>query len=251
MNKGAARITYLYNSGFAVETLNHMLIFDYCLTIPAGNQKKLTSGVITHEELDAKPNVTVFVSHGHKDHFNAAILRWYVKHKNIRYVFSDDIPMADSVILLNACKKITIDDMRISAFPSTDVGISILVEVDGLSIFHAGDLNLWHSKMESMDEESSFAFKKAKYAFMKALIPIREHKMDIAFFPVDPRIGPGYDVGALYFAEHFRPKYFVPMHFGENYEVCQYFFDKVHSLGIDVAHIEARGQQFIYQKDET
>lgn len=251
MHTGMARITYLYNSGFAVETFGQLLIFDYCLTVPISDEKRLISGVVGHEDLTGKTSVTVLVSHGHRDHFNAAILRWRVKHKNISYVFSDDIPADGSAVLMGAGETITTSEVQIRTFPSTDIGVSFLVEADGLSIFHAGDLNLWHPKVESTEEEASYNFKKAKYAFLKALEPLRGHSIDIAFFPVDPRIGPGYDAGALYFAQCFKPKLFVPMHFGENYEVCRCFSTKVNALGMKVLHIEARGQQFEYHKGEV
>lgn len=33
--------------------------------------------------------------------------------------------------------------MKVKAFDSTDEGLSYLVEMDGIRIFHAGDLNNW------------------------------------------------------------------------------------------------------------
>ena len=51
-------------------------------------------------------------------------------------------------------------DVYVKAYGSTDIGISFLVKVDGLTIFHAGDLNWWHWKEDSLEEqlvaESSF-----------------------------------------------------------------------------------------------
>ncbi|MEI3154718.1 MAG: hypothetical protein V8S95_06185 [Odoribacter sp.] len=43
--------------------------------------------------------------------------------------------------------------MRIKAFGSTDIGISFLIDIDNIRIFHAGDLNNWHWEEESTPEE--------------------------------------------------------------------------------------------------
>ena len=41
-------------------------------------------------------------------------------------------------------KNLSLKGVKIKAFGSTDIGISFLVSVDGVDIFHAGDLNWWH-----------------------------------------------------------------------------------------------------------
>lgn len=249
MSSKIARITYLYNSGFSVETENQLLIFDYCLMNSAKEQKRLTTGVVGKEDLMSKPSVTVFASHGHKDHFNAAVLRWRVRHKNIIYIFSDDIPANKEAILMKSGDSVTLQGMRVSAFPSTDIGVSFLVETEGLAIFHAGDLNLWSPRPST--EEASLTFKKAKFAYLKVLKHIYCHTIDIAFFPVDPRIGPGYETGALYFAQYFKPRLFVPMHFGNNYDACQVFSAKNNFPGMEVFRIQMRGQQYEYCRENA
>ena len=40
-----------------------------------------------------------------------------------------------------------------------------------------------------------------------------KQKIDVAFFPVDPRQGSMYDAGAGYFIMTVKPKVFIPMHF--------------------------------------
>lgn len=253
MPAGAARITYLYHSGFAVETDEQLIIFDYCLnTLVNDERRQLTSGVVSLGDLLSKPSVHVFASHGHNDHFNASILRWSHKRKDITYVLSDDITIGKSAIHLAANNSVSIPGMKISTFPSTDVGVSFLVETENLSIFHAGDLNLWHGHKGDLDtEEDRFAFRKAKFAFSRALESIRGKHIDITFFPVDPRIGIGYDTGAIYFARLLKPKLFVPMHFGESYDICETFSSRVNVPGMKVFCISARGQQFEYRQGEV
>lgn len=242
-------ITYLYNSGFAVEIGERFLLFDYFLDSPIGESRKLTAGVVSPEDFAVKKSVTVFVSHSHYDHFNAKILRWRYKRKDINYILSTDINMGKYAIHLAPGDVTEVSGMKISAFSSSDDGVCYLVEVDGVSIFHAGDLNLWHRKLDSKDEKdmlTKFAYRKAKFAFLYALKSIQGHKIDIAFFPLDPRIGPGYDVGAIQFAMIFKPKLFVPMHFSERYDVCETLLNKEILPKMKVFCIGARGQQYMY-----
>lgn len=44
-------------------------------------------------------------------------------------------------------------NIRIEAFGSTDVGISFLIDLQGIRLFHAGDLNNWHWSEESTPQE--------------------------------------------------------------------------------------------------
>ena len=73
--KSEAEIWYLYNSGFAVKTANHFLIFDYYLDSAKGNERCLENGVINTNEIKDL-DVIVFVSHKHPDHFNPLIFDW-------------------------------------------------------------------------------------------------------------------------------------------------------------------------------
>lgn len=246
MINNSAQITYLYNSGFTVEIGDQLLIFDYCLMCPKDGCERLTSGVVGKKDIESKTSVIVFVSHGHKDHFNAAILKWGYKYKNVTYVFSDDIPACEKTITMRAGDSISVNNTKISAFPSTDIGVSFLVEIANFSIFHAGDLNLWTPKPN--DNESVLKYRQAKFAYMKALKNIHIDDLDIAFFPVDPRIGSKYETGAQYFVQRFKPKLFVPMHFGVNYYACKNISTKIESEQIKVFQIQMRGHQCEYIK---
>lgn len=57
------------------------------------------------------------------------------------------------ITFIEKSERIEFPDLTVEAFGSTDVGISIAVLVDGLKIFHAGDLNFWHWTYESSQEE--------------------------------------------------------------------------------------------------
>ena len=69
-------------------------------------------------------------------------------------------------------------------------------------IFHAGDLNNWHWKEESTEGE----VREAENAYLAELelLARRTNRVDLATFPVDPRLGQEYMLGAKQFVDHFR-----------------------------------------------
>ena len=109
--------------------------------------------------------------------------------------------------------------VQVNAFGSTDEGVSFLVEYEGVKLFHAGDLNLWHWR----DESSITEIEKAERAFYDCVAPIPQEKIDLAFFPVDPRQGSMYDAGAGYFVMTVKPKIMIPMHFQGRGDVAMRF----------------------------
>ena len=74
-------LTYIFHSGFVLETEHSILIFDYWLD-PSG----VIGGVLKKD----KP-LYVFSSHFHEDHFNSVIFEWRKQHENIKYILSKDI----------------------------------------------------------------------------------------------------------------------------------------------------------------
>ena len=122
--------------------------------------------------------------------------------------------------------------LRVKAFGSTDVGVSFLVEMEGERIFHAGDLNNWHWKDESTAEEA----RAANLAFLRELDVLSRQagSVDVACFPVDPRLGADYALGARQFVDKVRPRVFVPMHFWGDYGKANAF----------QAYAEMRGCRF-------
>ena len=49
--------------------------------------------------------------------------------------------------------------------------------------------------------------------FRKAVLPVSREKIDVAFFPVDPRQGTMYEAGANYFILAVKPRILIPMHY--------------------------------------
>lgn len=252
MEREQLKITYLYNSGFVVETENRMLIFDCCNAQVEGNDSTLLTGTVSPKDFEGKEHITIFASHGHKDHFYPLILRWGKKNNRIDYVLSDDIKVGKNAIHIRGNESIDVSGMSVTAFKSNDAGVSYLVNLDGNVIFHAGDTNLWCKEPEKTDTdyiEAKYRYRLSKIAFQQAVAPIMKRKIDIVFFPLDPHIGLGYENGALYFLSRVKPKLFIPMHFGYLYDACTKF-KKVNNIpDMTVWCINRQGQQLIYDKN--
>lgn len=213
-------ITYLDHSGFAVVTPTAVLVFDYYRD-PSHALKK-----ILHDNSD-KP-VIFLVSHHHYDHFNRDIFDLAQNHSRV-YILSNDIKSQvthDNVSIAWMSAGDTVEGLpggiTVKAYGSTDVGVSYLVTLpDHKTIFHAGDLNYWHWQSESTAEQVRKAYNK----FVKVMTSLIEEvkSIDIAFFPVDPRMGQDFEEGARMFLSAVDVTYFIPMHFWGDYkDACDF-----------------------------
>lgn len=241
-----AKIHYLYHDGFALETENHFLIFDYYNDIPKKEERSIENGVISKKDLETKKSILVFSSHSHQDHFNPLILKWEKYNKNIKYILSSDIDLQNyskNHLITYENKELNIDGVKIKAFGSTDIGVSYFVEVDGINMFHAGDLNWWHWKNEPMEEQSAMELK------FKSIINKLHNfvdNVDIAFFPVDYRLEEFFYLGGNYFINKIKPDLFIPMHYWDNTYIVKDFINKMNEINEDIPSkivlIEDRGQ---------
>lgn len=224
------KIEYIYHSGFAIETDSYFLVFDYY------------EGDV---ELRDKKNI-IFSSHGHKDHYNPEILQWQSKYKDVKYVLSSDIGIAPSenIYVMKPYEELKLDNINIKSFGSTDLGLSFMINLKGKNIFFAGDLNWWHWTGETVEEQI-----KAEEAFMEEMTKIKESftgkELDLAFFPVDPRLGDtAYFLGGQYFIENLHPKIFFPMHFGDKYRIIEKFIHKMKDSHVHIMDIHKKNQVF-------
>ena len=208
-----ASVTYHHHSGFSVQVDNTLLVFDYW----EGEKKELPAiAKLTADSFKAYSQVFVFVTHAHPDHLDQVIYTW-LEGNPITYIVANDTPIGirgkrlapgDSLLLAPG--------VRVTAYGSTDMGVSYLVDIGGLRIFHAGDLNLWHWREESTLREIEAAEK----AFDEAVKPLVGQRIDICMFPVDPRMGAMFDAGANYFILSVKPRLFIPMHWQGRAEVA-------------------------------
>lgn len=201
------RLIYLFHSGFLIEAEDFSIIFDYY----RGGEN------IIDKALRRRQPMYVLVSHEHRDHYNPEILTWKNLNNDIHYIFPcemsslDELSGLPNIVYLDRGESYEDDRLRVNAFGSTDMGVSYLVTAEGETIFHAGDLNNWHWRDESTEEEVW----EAETAYLSELDYMKRtiKSIDVAMFPVDARLGKDYMRGAEQFVGEFNVGMFVPMHF--------------------------------------
>lgn len=199
-------ITYLLNSGFMVREKNILLVFD-----DFDDPAKIVDGAFDEDNFDY---LYIFASHAHFDHFDTHIRAYAPKVS--RYIFSSDIKRTKRVKMFPP-EKITYlrkysdwqdDIISIETFDSTDVGVSFFVKtITGAKIFHAGDFNWWHWEDDTEDN-----IKLAERVFKKQLKQLENLQADVAFFPVDGRLGDSQEKGVTEFIKKTDVKSLVAMH---------------------------------------
>ena len=246
-----AILRYLDHSGFSVETGSALLVFDYYNN--QAERPEPDCGVINGRALVGYDRVAVFVSHSHGDHFNPVIYEWSASRLKTDYFLSFEIPEQYAGIRMSPGDVKASGDMTVRAYGSTDIGVSFLVEIDGLRIFHAGDLNWWHWRDE--EDTTSAWLAEAEALFYKEMEPIIEEAkrkpFDIAFFPVDPRLKTLFDAGANYFIHSVKPRVFVPMHTWGADELVLSFARKTKQRGVTIVPITERGGTYTYEKEDV
>lgn len=243
------KINYLYNSGFIIETEGHIIVIDYYKDSPTGYKKRKENGTLSQEDLKTEKDVLVFATHSHSDHFNPVVFEWSREKDNFNYILSSDIKLTSkykNINFISPYEEINIKNVKVKAYGSTDLGVSLLIKVDGCTIFHAGDLNWWNWWDES-NEYNSLMEKNFKAEVKK--IKDDDNDVDICFFPVDPRLRESFNLGAEYFIRNIRTKVFVPMHFGEEYKITRELADLMRNnqeaQNLKIVEIEARGQEIL------
>ena len=226
-------IYYIYHSGFVLELEKSILIFDF-YRIPTDKKNEEESFISKFIKRTDK-KVYVFSSHSHSDHFNKEILKWLNLNENIKYILSDDIKIHKhkNFYFTKEGDSFELDNLKISTFGSTDLGSSFYVNVKDKNIFHSGDLHLWHWEDDTLEEE------KTMYdAYMSELEKIKKlDRIDIAFVPVDPRLGVNTLEGVELFYKVLKPKLIVPMHFSDDYSQMKNFIENFKNIK-DVKVIE-------------
>ncbi|WP_297011586.1 MBL fold metallo-hydrolase [uncultured Dialister sp.] len=197
---------FLHHSGFMLELETMILVFDYYLDPLKRLEDRL-------EKTD-KP-VYFFVSHVHGDHFNRAI-RKFEKRASGYFLHRDcHLALADESLLheMDVGETVNEGPLSVHMYGSTDAGGSYMVEAEGLTIFHAGDLNWWHWAGEEDSEN-----REARDWFFRELSCIKEKEVDIAMLPVDARQQAAREWGVKAYLSHFSAGLLIPMHaFGQRW----------------------------------
>jgi len=206
--KGDARVWYLGHSSMAVQTHNNLLVFDYFENGRTADSPCLANGNICPKEL-ADQKVTVFASHVHGDHYDPVIFEWSEQVKDITYVLGfepddENVPAHESI---GARESKTFGEVKVHTIASNDSGVGFMVEVDGVTIFHAGDhANRQRDLSGSYCPEIDYLVAAGYHPDLTMLPTTGCNFGD----PVAVRIGIDYTL------EKFGPTTFFPMHAGTN-----------------------------------
>lgn len=226
------KITYLHHSGFAVETESKILLFDY-----------YTEGgrfPFFDPAAHAGKDIFVFVSHFHEDHFDRRILDWAAL-PGIRYIFSKDVRpgagFAGEKLVVKPHETYDFNGIHIETLKSNDEGVAFLVEADGKTIYHAGDLNWWHWNGES----DAFNHDIAK-SYTGEIDRLKGRHINAAFVPADLRLEDKFFWAADYFTKAVGAEHLFPMHFWGRFDVCDMLREKI--AGANIALIIKNDQTF-------
>ena len=145
-------------------------------------------------------------------------------NENIKYILSDDIKIHKhkNFYFTKEDDSFELDNLKIRTFGSTDLGSSFYVNTEDKNIFHSGDLHFWHWEDDTAEEE------KTMYdGYIAQLEKIKKlDRIDIAFVPVDPRLGVNTLEGVELFYKILKPKIIIPMHFSDDYSRMKEFIEK-------------------------
>ena len=234
------RVTFLAHSGFFLELETASLLFDWW------------KGELP--PLPADRPLLVFASHRHEDHFNPAIFSLAEGGRDVRFLLGKDIRLTERnrarwnlsddaaarCLALGCGETVSpIPGVTVETLPSTDEGVAFLVSLEGKTILHAGDLNWWH-----WEGEDKAWNRNMEINFKRYCEPLRGRHIDLAMFPIDPRLGEDGFRGARYFLELTDTACLLPMHQWEQFSFTQDFLAACPAFAGQVRMVERNGQCF-------
>lgn len=234
------RVTFLEHSGFLVELDTLTLLFDWW------------KGELP--ELSGKP-LFCFVSHRHHDHFDPRIFSLDDGARPVTFLLAKDIRLSDhnrerwelSEETASRCRtlgggeKLELPELTVETLPSTDEGVAFLVTAEGRTVYHAGDLNWWHWEGEDQAWNRNM-----EVDFKRDLEPLRGRRIDLAFAPLDPRLGAASTWGLRYLLETADIARLIPMHQWGEFSLTETFCRKNPALADSVIPAERPGQTFTF-----
>lgn len=228
-------VTYYHHSGFSVASGDVLLVFDYW----RGKANHFPEALgITPEVLARYNEVYVFISHEHEDHYDGVVYTWD-QYAPVTYIVADCLPEQARGHRVQKGSEMSLSDrVQVKCYGSTDSGVSFLVTVDGVSFFHAGDLNFWHWR----EVCNAHQIQEADADFRSEMADIQGVDIDVAFFPVDPRMGMLFDAGANYFVLTAKPRLLLPMHFWGRSDVISEFARRSRTRETEIVALSSPGQ---------
>ena len=86
--------------------------------------------------------------------------------------------------------------------------------------------------------------------FRKAVAPLSAARIDVAFFPVDPRQGSMFEAGANYFILSVKPRILIPMHYFHRADVALEYARTATCRSTEVIAMPVYGESMILDVDE-
>ncbi len=228
------KVTYIGHSGFMLEMEKSCFLFDYYYgTIPV---------------IDPEKSLYVFASHVHGDHYNSEILKLADQYEKCRFILSFDIEprlagfaKKDQVTFVKPGDVVTLDELVLKIYDSTDLGVSFAVFAEGKSIFHAGDLHWWTWIGEETEEE----YEEMTRLYKEEIEKVRDDSYNVAFYPLDPRQGEREDWGMRYFLDHVQAGKVFPMHCQGEYDIIPRYLKKYPNDAEKIVAIHKEGEEIL------
>lgn len=207
------RVTHLFHSGFLIDLKDCTLLFDWFPT-----SKEQLAQDFSRIRPDKK--LYVFVSHAHTDHYFTGIWRLPEWLGGAEPTFIVDAPIekdapAELDLDVVACEPEQVYDiderMEVTTLNSTDEGLAFCVDVNGRTIYHAGDLSVWWwpERDRALNETSE---RSCSY-FLEVL---EGKHVELAMLPITPKAGSEGDRGIELFMRQVGADVVVPMHYGDD-----------------------------------
>jgi len=140
---GEALIRYTGLSGWVIETRHHIIVIDYVELQPPQVERNIWNGYIDPAYLEGR-SVRVFVTHGHGDHYWPPIREWSRAVRDIRYFFGWGLDVELDAVRFTGYR-MNYTEPGLSVYTvnhpvASPPEVAYLIEVDGLTIYHTGDL---------------------------------------------------------------------------------------------------------------
>lgn len=248
------KILFIQHSCFVVEIENKILIFDWF------DKDKVAEcgfgGVMP--QFSKEKEMYLFASHGHQDHFDLNSLKWIEKYPKMQFILSKDIRLGANYLARNGIPanikeritfvrpmmKYEVGGMEIKTLRSTDAGVAFLVKTDGMTLYHAGDLNDW-----SMEGAGDLNNGKMKRDYRRQIGELEKEHIDVAFVVLDPRLGAYSLDGFDYFMQNVNADVVFPMHMWRDYSLIETYKKKTKNLRFTERIVEITGenQEFLLE----
>lgn len=246
------QIRFVHHSCFIVELEKCVLIFDYF------NGDRINGyqfhGTVPKYDPDTK--LYLFASHSHQDHFDMDVLSWAKRYPEIHYIFSKDIRLSpnflkkhgfdpairEKILFVAPNSSHKLDDMQIKTLRSTDCGVAFLVQAEGKTFFHAGDLNAW-----IWDGAGDLINGQMKSSYRSQIRKLTDTNIDAAFIPMDPRLSRYQFEGIDFFLQNVDCDHVFPMHMWQDYSGIERYKKRIGNgkMADRIVEIDHEDQTFL------